>query len=325
MNNLTIVVKEEHLSFFYTLMGRYHAGPSDFVTTYERLGMGNDGNIKGPGISPGESSQDRTSASEALSPEKTQSFYSYITGECTCGTCYKKFARPDRVPWRSSAGSNVFTNSKYGIIRVTNCPVANFVGCGYIYESVTTVSSQIKLEECNARREIAIRKERATLKEVEDKAKITALKVSEAKAGLDAKVEKNNEAKRATERKAAKERLFAQELEKQNDAEFKIWNNAINAAVNRVPLRREGEILPIEIDLHGKTHRISIHYDVSGIARRDATRAGKPHLPMGQITKQKAREQILACVGSYRFSKHDQLITARATVTKAQVKHDGVR
>jgi len=166
------------------LLAVYHKDKANFRANVENLGMGNDERLVVSKTTPGESMPGKPS------------FYAFVTEHCTCGTCYKTFARSDRIPWRSSAKSNKFVSAKHGTVFIKNCPVSRYEGIGYIWDP--KVTSKPEVEPCQP--------------------KLTK------KVNLNdtLKIHKNDTLK--SSKKPPKP--ISSDIEKENDAEYETWKQA---------------------------------------------------------------------------------------------------
>jgi hypothetical protein len=91
------------------------------------------------------SARNLTESSQEKSRETKETFFTYVVKECTCGTCYTKFAKPTRIPWNSDGQGN-FVNAQYGKVEIKNCAVQRYKGSGYIYVPLSQLSQIAKYE-----------------------------------------------------------------------------------------------------------------------------------------------------------------------------------
>lgn len=115
---------------FYDMMARYHRDTESFAKDYQSVC---DAEVE---------SATSVTADEPSENAKEISLYDCVCTKCTCGKCYQAFVRHDRVPWHSNQGTNVFINAKHGTHIVDNCPVAEWTGVGYIYQSLKEFKTQ---------------------------------------------------------------------------------------------------------------------------------------------------------------------------------------
>jgi len=129
---LKIQIHAEDIGVFYQLLADYHTDKTTFLQVVNKMKMGNDerqGKVykipNGPDTNP-----------SITEPEKdSESFYSSLLQECTCGTCFNTFARPSRTPWKA-IGNGVFCNSEHGRVTIKGCSFSKYSGKpGYVYKS----------------------------------------------------------------------------------------------------------------------------------------------------------------------------------------------
>lgn len=154
---LPALVLDEDIGLFYTLLGQYHADPERFRTFAREFGKGNEERPGQPECPPADSSQE------------IPNLYAFVAANCSCGGCYKQFARTDRVPWRSVEDSDLFVNAKHGTVFVGDCPVRKFVGMGYIYVE----PKQFELDDKLYKKGVQLKREAALADHEEDLRKET--------------------------------------------------------------------------------------------------------------------------------------------------------
>jgi hypothetical protein len=277
---LPIVVEETDVGLFYALLANYHADKSAF-----RIEANNLGKRLGRTISsPVESRPEPVKETEEGNDGETQSLYAYVTENCSCGSCYGRLARPDRVPWRST-GNGKFINSKHGNLDIKNCNVKRYSGIGYIYVS----PAQDELDAKHRTRDIRLKKsmkdaqhEEDLKKELREQARIVT-EVEKQKAE-HSKI-KNEMVLKPHSNKLAAQKAELADLESQNNIEYAEYRN--------------------EVDLvYRKVHRYG----------------GKPSLTawktksydFSKIPGNKIRDKIMSeILGPYKFSKSVELQTLR--------------
>jgi hypothetical protein len=128
--NLALLVQEEDIGLFYTLLGQYHQDPARFRVEANKLVKGNDESAP----RAIERFSGKSQEASAGTADENINLYAYVTKNCSCGQCYNALARQDRVPWKSTADSNIFSNAKHGKVTIPmSCGVSQFAGMGYIY------------------------------------------------------------------------------------------------------------------------------------------------------------------------------------------------
>jgi len=114
MENLTINVRSVDVKHFYALLVEYRDNPSiikQFV----------------------ESKHEDTA---------TPSLYQSVANDCTCGECYYRFARNDRLPWKNISPGK-YVNSKHGFVTIPdNCALYDRELSGYVYASKTVLRAR---------------------------------------------------------------------------------------------------------------------------------------------------------------------------------------
>lgn len=117
MEELKLNVRSQDVGYFYELMVNYKKDP-EFLKLY---------------LNDLENRKDTK-----------PSLYRDVINNCTCGACYKKFARNDRVPWRH-LGANRYVNAKHGIMEVSsNCIISDMSLNGYIYASKSVIKKMTR-------------------------------------------------------------------------------------------------------------------------------------------------------------------------------------
>merc|ERR1712088_1280378 len=129
---LPILIQERDVGLFYGLLAKYHDDPDKFRADIENLGKGKD---------------ESSGKLDWTVTEDSPNFFRKVTEQCTCGKCFRAFARHDRIPWRST-GNSEFANAKHGTIQIPkHCAVSDFRGSGYIYISPAEADNDIKYQE----------------------------------------------------------------------------------------------------------------------------------------------------------------------------------
>jgi hypothetical protein len=128
---LNIPVHAEDLPSFLELLSNYHKDPK----------------ILGELLLTSRKDQtDKPCTAFGENPTEPTTLFAHISQNCTCGTCYGKFAAPDRIPWRSN-GDGIFVNAKHGIREIAKgCDARSFHGLGYIYQTRAELEFETKRE-----------------------------------------------------------------------------------------------------------------------------------------------------------------------------------
>lgn len=223
MNTHTIPfvdVAKQDLGIIYRLMTLYHTDSTQFRSQVMNM-------LDGP---PEATSKTSTSSATSISGEdaRSSSLYATIVNKCSCGSCFRKFARPDRVPWRKLSG-NTFVNAAHGTVEITeSCPVSQSDAHGYIYTSkaALTANNEVLAE---------------NFKEQQQRAKLEHTQLESARIVADQQ-RKNSNIKLERER---------------HDSKQKAKLKALEADKTREMIKKRGEIMQKIESLKSKRNQYS--------------------------------------------------------------------
>jgi len=296
--SLPIVVEETDVGLFYALMAAYHKDKAAFRIEAHNLGI----RLEGRGGPSKDSSKEKSQEVVEGNDGETQSLYAHVTENCTCGTCYGKLAKPDRVPWRSS-GDGKFVNAKHGSVRVVNCRVGDFNGLGYIYVN----PSQYELDAKMKTREIQLKKSQEDAQHDKDmkqeQRKQAKVKTEIEKIQVEQVKQKVLTAKRPHDNKIAAQRAELQELMTQNNQDYAAYEDKVNSIFQGV--RVKGGIPKAFYSDHLKENFTGIWEVIVDGKRRNLAKWIKED---PKAIRQLIIERVL---GPYKFSKSVELQTLR--------------
>lgn len=148
ITTLPILVQEEDVGLFYQLANMYHTDKQFFKQCVEKMARGNDEFHETGSKVSHEDSQGKFTAECKQATEDSESLFTYVSKNCTCGTCYKTFAAPSRLPWRGDGEGNFFS-ARHPPIKISGCPVSSYKGSGYIWISHSELEHVRKGEKAN--------------------------------------------------------------------------------------------------------------------------------------------------------------------------------
>lgn len=209
-STITVTLSGKHASLFHELLANYHSSPNaEAARLEEYLRRGRE------------------------PPEKPLSegtLYAYVQHKCTCGDCYRRFARSSRECWRGD-GKGKFVNCRYKPVFIHDCPVKDFSGTGYIYDKTANFNNRIN--------EDALISEQVS-RDLDLDLKKEQVKAAQAKTQLILSNTKNKikdaEGKRADELKERedREKVKLATLQRKRDDAWKEYVTKVHKACDRI-------------------------------------------------------------------------------------------